>query len=267
MAFLKNIIRQIVLGQSAERTAPAQPTMSPVIPDGTLVYAVGDIHGRVDCLERLIQAIQADAATAAVDPARVTIIFLGDYVDRADESRSVIDRCLKLRDEWPGQVLFLRGNHEEALMDFLRDPLAGRAWLSFGGLSTLMSYGVADIASHSPDARIVDAREQFHVNLPDSHRQFYETTIPYHVIGKVSCRHAGIDPTLAPEAQVPRTRYWGGGSGEPTAEWPHVVVHGHHVVDSPENTGQRINVDTGAYFSGKLTAARIENGDVSFVQS
>lgn len=265
MASFRKFFRQIVHGQAGDSTADMSKPVVPDTPQGSLVYAIGDIHGRVDCLRRLVASIRADADHA--DPADVTIIFLGDYVDRADESRDVIDHCIRLQEEWPGTVVFLRGNHEEALMDFLTDPIAGRAWLSFGGLSTLMSYGVTDIATHSPDGKILDARDQFNENLPDTHRSFYQSTIDHHVIGNVYFCHAGIDPRMAPEQQTRRALFWGEGTGEPSASWPYVVVHGHHVVDQPENTGKRVNVDTGAYFSGKLTAARIGEGRIEFLQS
>ncbi len=265
MGGLRNFVNQIVLGRQCGNAPKASDTITPDIPAGTLIYAIGDIHGRADCLARLVTAIRNDAGP--VDLTRVTIIFLGDYVDRADDSRQVIDACLNLSDQWPGQVLFLRGNHEEALMDFLSDPLAGRAWLSFGGLSTLMSYGVTGIATHSPDPNILDARDQFDRNLPESHRHFYQSTLDHHTVGNVFFCHAGVDPQVPPDEQTRRTLFWGEGVGEPPAHWSRIVVHGHHVVDSPENTGRRVNVDTGAYYSGKLTAARIDAGGIRFIQT
>ncbi|MDF1719169.1 MAG: metallophosphoesterase family protein [Minwuia sp.] len=239
--------------------------MQPALPRSQRIYAIGDVHGRADCLNRLLKAIANDLPDA--DKASSHIVFLGDYVDRADDSREVIDHCIDFSESWPGQVVFLRGNHEEALMAFLQDPLAGRAWLSFGGLSTLMSYGVADIASHSPEPKIIDARDQFDSNIPESHRQFYAATAPHHVIGNIFLCHAGIDPSVGPKSQSERTLFWGDNSGEPGADWPYIVVHGHYVIDQPENTGQRINVDTGAYYSGVLTAACIDNTGVRFIAS
>lgn len=265
MASFRKFIRQIVFGQAGDAGADPPTLAIPETPEGSLIYAIGDIHGRVDCLRRLITSIQADAGH--VDPTNVTIIFLGDYVDRADDSGEVIDYCIRLQDEWPGTVLFLRGNHEEALMDFLSDPIAGRAWLSFGGLSTLMSYGVTDIATHSPDGKILDACDQFNQSLPDRHRTFYQSTIDHCIIGNIYFCHAGVDPRQAPDQQTRRALFWGEGTGEPSASWPYLVVHGHHVVDQPENTGKRVNVDTGAYFSGKLTAARIGEGRIEFLQT
>lgn len=265
MGLIRKFVRQIVLGQGNVGASEVRSQTVPDIPAGSLIYAIGDIHGRVDCLKRLLAAIRTDAEQ--VDLKDVTIIFLGDYVDRADDSRDVIECCIRLDAEWPGTVLFLRGNHEEALMEFLTDPIAGKAWLSFGGLSTLMSYGVTDIATHSPDAKVLDARDQFDAKLPDSHRRFYQSTIEHHIVGNIFFCHAGIDPRVPPDAQTQRALYWGEGTGEPPADWPHVVVHGHHVVDHPENTGQRVNVDTGAYYSGKLTAARIGQGRIAFLQS
>ena len=120
------------------RRGPAP--VSAEVPPGTAVYAIGDIHGRLDLLEDLLRQIADDAGRHAADSER-QLIFLGDYVDRGPASRDVIERLLE--DPLPGfRTVYLMGNHEEAMLEFVEDRSDGLGWMSFGGLETLLSYDV-----------------------------------------------------------------------------------------------------------------------------
>ena len=118
-------------------------------PDGEVVYAIGDVHGRADLLSDLLDRIRADAAERPDLSPR--IITLGDYVDRGPQSRGVIDLLIELQQTFGARMTALRGNHEAAMLDFLQDPRLGGVWAEFGGRETMQSYGVA-----SPRGRKVE---------------------------------------------------------------------------------------------------------------
>lgn len=267
MSAIGSILRSLILGPSANgrSQAPTPDTTCPKLDEGRTIYAIGDIHGRADCLKRLIDLISDDVAqTGAISP---VMVFLGDYVDRGDESRAVLDICTDIGAVWRKETVFLRGNHEDAMLTFLSDPVAGAAWLRFGGLSTLMSYGVPNVSETMSEGRLVEASATLARQLPGNHRDFLEATRLTHTEGNVHFCHAGIDPGLEIGLQSPRTLMWGEGTDTPAPDYPYIVVHGHVVVDSPVLRSREVNVDTGAYFSGRLTCARIADGSIRFLQS
>lgn len=267
MSALGSILRSLILGPSRDELSPVDVSGSADVQfdrERTL-YAIGDVHGRADCLKRLLDVINDDvAASGAVNPG---LIFLGDYVDRGDESREVLDICTDIGSVWRHETIFLRGNHEDAMMTFLSDPIDGAAWLRFGGLSTLMSYGVPNVAESMSESRLVEASAALGRQLPEDHRRFLENTRLAHTEGNVHLCHAGIDPATDLGSQSPRTLMWGEGTDTPPRDHPYIVVHGHVVVDTPVMRSREINVDTGAYFSGHLTCARIANGSIRFLQT
>src|SRR5262249_55627204 len=142
-------------------------TPSAGVPDGVRIYAIGDVHGRADLVARLSSWIDADVAARPIS--RPIQIFLGDYIDRGPNSREVIDSLIErgLRHE----TVFLKGNHEVMLTGFLRDPAALRDWQKFGGLQTLMSYGVFSRPNVDPSEEVRVARALAQA-LPESHHRF-----------------------------------------------------------------------------------------------
>lgn len=239
-------------GQTA--TFDARPA-----PDAT-VLAIGDIHGRDDLLARLLDRL------AAGDPG-APLVFLGDYVDRGEHSAEVLRRIAGLSAQWSGPLVSLMGNHERMMLDFLDTPTdsAGR-WLRNGGLQTLASFGVGGITEQPTPEEARDAaarlRDAMGADLAD-----WLARLPlHHASGNVHFVHAGADPDLPMGAQLPRTLLWGhpAFAARPRADGQ-FVVHGHTVVDSPEVIAGRIAVDTGAWFTGRLTAARIAPGDIAFI--
>ena len=232
-------------------------------------YAVGDIHGRYDLLGPLIRAMSEDAEARGLD--RPRLIFMGDYVDRGERSREVIDYLLHLCGGNPsgvdGDVVMLRGNHEEMLLGFLADPEnEGPRWLRNGGLQTLLSYGVGGVTTASPPETLKDAAMRLHAAMGDAVGAL-ESLPDQARFGDVFFAHAGADPGQHINLQPPRALVWGSSGFQRQVREDGIwVVHGHYVVDEPDARLGRISIDTGAFFSGRLTAARIWDGAAEFIQ-
>ncbi len=233
--------------------------------DGRVGYAIGDIHGRADLLARMLERLEQEFR--AVDAPAPILVFLGDFVDRGPDSRDVIDLLLTGRPEGFTKH-FLKGNHEAAMLAFLDDPVAGKAWLNHGGLETLASYGVRPLPTQgSGPAEVKRAGAALHEQLPSAHRQFLEALERYVVLGDYCFVHAGVDPARKIEAQSDADLFWIRRRFlDDNRTLPFKVVHGHTPVDAPHHDARRIGLDTGAYFSGVLSAARFENDKVSFIQ-
>ena len=229
------------------------PAVHASVPPGHAVYAVGDIHGRADLLDKLLDRIVAEATRHADDKHR-WLILLGDYIDRGPSSRAVVERLLN--DPLPGfDTVRLLGNHEEALLDFLDGRSDGQDWLSFGGLETLMAYGVPLRGDLDTEGRETELRDALSVAVPQAHRVFYRSCQLHHTVGDYLFVHAGVRPGISLEAQRRTDLLWirddflRARSALPGK----VVVHGHTICDLPQDLGHRINVDTGAFASGRLT--------------
>ena len=245
------------------RGARTEPFATPIETGGEVVYAVGDIHGRHDLAGRLLERIMQDTAQRAV-PCR--IVFLGDYIDRGEGARET----LALLRDFAGQAgvdcIFLMGNHEQMLLRFLEEPATGERWGRYGGLQTLVSYGVGGLKTLRDPDEASRARDALIEALGED-RHFIEALRPSHRVGNVFFAHAGADPEVPPETQPVGTLLWGCERFQDTDRRDGVwVAHGHYVVEQPTADRGRIAVDTGAYFSGRLTAARISDGEVSFLQ-
>lgn len=235
------------------------PDLPSVAPEERL-YAVGDIHGRDDLLCALLPKLIGDAER--LDDGRKTrIVFLGDYIDRGDNSRDVIETLAKADSDHPGVFEFLAGNHEAALLAFLEDPARGADWLDWGGRQTLASYGVA-IASRRPDTReLVTIRNELYHRIK-SHLPFFEALKRHTVSGDVVFAHAGLDPARALEEQTDDVLLWGQITPGQDVTLPGKrLVHGHFAEYEPVSDANRVCVDTGAYFSGRLTAVRLDAGE------
>lgn len=217
------------------------------------IYAIGDIHGRADLLDRLYRLIRAHAEDAP--PGRRVVVHLGDYVDRGPDSRGVIERVLA--PPLPGfHAVALLGNHDAMMRDFLVDPLAaGPGWLMNGAAATLASYGVAPPRRIDDEAALGQARFALLQALPAAHRAFLDGLAPWHREGRFFFAHAGIRPGVALDRQDPRDLIW---IREEFLDSPSdhgaIVVHGHTITPEPAFRPNRIGIDTGAYRSGRLTA-------------
>ncbi len=223
---------------------------APRIPDGQIVYAIGDVHGRLDCLEDLLARIDADPERG---DRRVRLVFLGDLIDRGPESRGVVERVMALCAA-SADVTCLCGNHEELLLhaaEGARQALG--IFAKAGGRETLLSYGVDPATYEHADLKGVGQLTRNHV--PPAHLDFLRTLPDQVVIGDYVLVHAGIRPGVPLDEQKASDLRWirapfldHGGRFE------RFVVHGHTVTAEPEVRPNRIGIDTGAYRSGQLTA-------------
>lgn len=229
-------------------------------------YAVGDIHGRADLLAEMLALLEASAEADMRKGRPPVVIFLGDYVDRGRESRAVIDMLLEQRPKG-FERRYLRGNHEQAMCAFMDAPLENRAWVLQGGAETLEAYGVTPPAPlQATNDDWIAAAEALNGAVPGAHRAFLDGLERYLVFGDYAFVHAGVDAGRALEDQTDQDLYWirerflANKRG-----FSHVVVHGHTPVEHPFADQRRVAVDTGAYASGVLTAARFEADQLSFV--
>ncbi len=235
---------------SPEKRTPAS------LPEGLRVYAIGDIHGRLDLLQALARRIEADLAKS---PALAVTIFLGDYIDRGPDSAEVLDRLA--RGDFPTEFLALRGNHEEVMLDFLEDPDILENWRNYGGLETLHSYGI-DVLPALRGVGYEEMRDRMLERLPQSHLKFLRGTAHSTAFGDYFFCHAGARPGTPLDQQSPRDLLWIREEFlEFRGSWDRVVVHGHTPVDEPELLANRINVDTGAFASSILTAVALEGSE------
>ncbi|WP_338633587.1 metallophosphoesterase [Afipia carboxidovorans] len=243
-------------------TASTQPIPSGFrAPDGMRIYAVGDIHGRADLLQEKLAAIEAHhAAHPGVDALRV---FVGDYIDRGADSCGVVEMLIDLgRRE---RCVFLRGNHEAYVLDFPHNPKIMTAWRTLGGIETLASYGIA--ASPEPDpAESLELANAFERSLPESHRVFYRDLLLSYEAGGLYFVHAGVRPGIPLAAQSVADRTWIRHEFlNHEGLFEKLIIHGHTPATEPEIRPNRINIDTRAFASGRLTCIWLEGGNFGFV--
>ena len=245
-----------------------RPAETSRVPDGCLVYAIGDIHGRLDLLDRLHELIEADARQAPAD--RTVVVYVGDYVDRGPDSQGVVERLLEqpLRASVPGlQSVHLIGNHEAFLLKFLEDPDSAGNWFMNGGDATLRSYGVDPWQITQSDNFTEDLRQAFLERLPPAHLDFYCNLRLRHEEGDYLFVHAGVRPGVALDQQKAEDLIWIREEFLNSSEdFGRVVVHGHTPQRSPQARANRIGIDTGAVYGGKLTTLVLEGAERRFLQ-
>ncbi len=230
---------------------------------GERIYAIGDVHGRRDCLDDLLIRIGEDER--ARGPAQTTLVLLGDLVDRGPESRGVIERLSQLAEVRP--CVFLMGNHEEVFIDAWEgDEAAARLFHRIGGRETLLSYGVTVADYDAADfGRLLVLLATY---VPAEHigflRQFRDT----YRSGDYLFVHAGIRPGTPLEEQRPAELRWIRDRFlDDPRDHGFIVVHGHSITAEVEERPNRIGVDTGAYASGKLTAVGLEGSERWFLST
>jgi serine/threonine protein phosphatase 1 len=233
------------------------------VPDGLRIYAIGDIHGRADLLSDLFSQIDDDRGNFPKD--RAVHVFLGDYVDRGPDSREVIDMLIRRGREYPSA--FLWGNHETFLLDFLNDPTVFAEWRQFGGLQTVMSYGLTPSLSPDEQERVA-LSSSLNRLFPDIHRRFLGSMKLSFTCGDFYFVHAGVRPGIALEHQREEDLLW---IREDflfhEGAFDKFIVHGHTPVKEPDIRFNRINIDTGAYASGKLTCLVLERQEKRFLSA
>lgn len=231
---------------------------APTVPAGERVYAVGDIHGRRDLLDDLLARIDADDAGRA--PARTTLVFLGDLVDRGPDSRGVVERLIEVAaGERPTR--FLMGNHEEVFLKAVAgDIKALRFLIRIGGKPTVLSYGIGaadyDALSFEELDRLLGAR------VPPAHVDFLRSFEDHVAIGDYLFVHAGIRPRTAIDRQATTDLRWIRGEFlDYRGSHGPVVVHGHSISDGVDERPNRIGIDTGAFATDRLTALALEGAE------
>ena len=237
---------------------------APRTPPGYRAYAIGDIHGRLDLLDRLLGAIDKDIAE---HPSRkILLVFLGDLIDRGPESRGVVERLRTLSIP-RARLVFLAGNHEEVLLRLLAGERGIMAsWLKFGGVECLASYGVdaTKLPLESESQSLARIREA----IPAEHREFLTSFADTLRFGGYLFVHAGIRPDVDLGLQRQSDLRW---IRHPflSDERDHgfVVVHGHTISSQVDERPNRIGIDTGAYRSGVLTAVVLDGVDRSYLST
>ncbi len=233
-------------------------------PPGSRAYAVGDVHGRLDLMVDLLDRIEAD--NRARGPAKTYLIFLGDLVDRGPDSRGVIDHLLKKAPRYH-RTVFLKGNHEEFFLNVLTDNEADvQRWLTYGGAECAESYGIG--AGWLLNASQGELSQRLKQEVPREHVEFLSSMADTFRFGDYLFVHAGIRPGVLLEQQVSSDLRWiREGFLDDASDHGVVVVHGHTIVDAPEERANRIGVDTGAYKTGLLTAVGIEGAERWFLHA
>jgi len=234
----------------------------PQTPAHCRLYAIGDIHGRKDLLDQLLNLINEDAKTAhGLDK---ILILLGDYIDRGPDSQGVLDRLADLQ---AGRILkgfkfhFLKGNHEEAMLSFL-SSIDAKTWLSFGGQETVESYGLN--AKQPPEV----IRKTFLQAMPMTHRHILRDLEFRVVYGDYAFVHAGIRPGVSWADQKPDDLLW---IREDfcnfTQPFEYMMVHGHTPVQEPTIKANRIAIDTRAWTSNLLSCLVLQGTEQRFLQT
>ncbi len=223
-------------------------------PDGIRIYAIGDIHGRADLLDQTLKQVDADLAKDP--PSQAIQVFLGDYVDRGPASREVLDRLIAR--ESTHRTVFLKGNHESLLTRFPTDPSTLDSWQRLGGLETLMSYGITPSinADAGMQTRFAAAFAQA---LPEKHRTFLGNLKTSFICGDYFFVHAGVRPGIPLSEQREDDLLWIRQEFLLCEDlFSKIVIHGHTPVSQPDIRPNRINIDTGAYATGRLTCLVLE---------
>jgi serine/threonine protein phosphatase 1 len=198
------------------------------------IFAIGDIHGCLSQLKNMIAAIDPDEEGD-------TIVFMGDYIDRGPDSKGVVDCILHLR-ERVRKVICLMGNHEQMFLEYMHAGAKNDIFLSNGGRATLASYGYDEVTDGET------------IMLPDTHKGFLQSLVPYYETGHHIFVHAGLRPGVALEKQDLEDILWIRYEFIYSSyDFGKVVVFGHTPVDRPLVQENKIGIDTGAVFGGALT--------------
>jgi serine/threonine protein phosphatase 1 len=231
------------------------------ITDDNRLYVIGDIHGRSDLLDQMIQKITGDLTENPANNAAT--VTLGDYFDRGPDSRGVLDRLA--RNPFPTPHIALKGNHEELFEQFLKDPNAGPQWRHLGGLETLFSYGVP-VGSLMRGRGFEEASQLLRDKVPSEHLAFLSSLRSFITTGRYFLCHAGVRPGIPLERQEPRDLLWIREEFlKSTRDFGKIVVHGHTPVQQPEVLPNRINIDTGAFMTGSLTCIVLDGASHRFL--
>lgn len=233
-------------------------------PEDYIAYAIGDIHGQFRALNRLMKRINRHYFAGKRQKKK--LIFLGDYVDRDIGVGRVIEQLIKIDSR--RDCIFLRGNHDQVLLDFLGNPSCGPLWAKIGGLYTLKDYGINVVHPNKPNFDWHDVHAKFSAAFPRTHKRFLENTQLMHVEGDFCFVHAGVDPNRPLSQQEAEDLLWIEQKflsyRKPLDK---VIIHGHTVADRPVIKRNRIGIDTGAYITNRLSAVGLWRRSIDFLHS
>ncbi len=233
--------------------------------EGRLIYAIGDVHGRLDLLEALVGKLLADAVESRPER-QPMLILLGDYIDRGEDSAGVLSFIQRLQALDVFETRALKGNHEQAMLDFLHDATFGPTWVRYGGAQTLQSYGVA-VPDPRGDPKAWEAARIALAAAAAEHMPLLETLELLIVVGDYAFVHAGVMPGTPLDQQVERDLLWIR-EAFMASDLAHekIIVHGHTPVAQAQISPYRASIDTGAYATGLLTALRLDGDDQTLIQ-
>jgi serine/threonine protein phosphatase 1 len=218
------------------------------------IYVIGDIHGRLDLLDQLIAKIHLDMKQAP-SPAAFTVT-LGDYIDRGPNSRGVLERLVQNPFAMP--YVPLRGNHEDLFENFFDNPSVGSQWRHLGGLETLHSYGVP-VSLLMLGKGFREAANVLREKVPETHFEFLSSLRTSASSGSYFLCHAGVRPGIPLDRQNAKDLLWIRDEFlSSPMDFGKRVIHGHTPTSRPEVLANRINIDTGAYMTGRLTCLVLE---------
>jgi serine/threonine protein phosphatase 1 len=253
--------RRIRTCQDGVRTMTAAAT-----PPGSRVYAIGDIHGRLDLLLELHELIVADAARSSAK--RRALIYIGDYIDRGPDSAGVLDLLLD-RPLPDFEIVHLLGNHEDTLLQFPDDMTVGPSWLTYGGVQTLASYFI-DVppGSWRDERELRRLQGEIRRRVPRRHVEFMRGLPLMHVEGDYLFVHAGIRPGVPLDRQERDDLLWIRDEFLRSPEdHGKIVVHGHTISEVPDQQPNRIGIDTGAFHTDRLTCVVLDGTGREFLQT
>jgi serine/threonine protein phosphatase 1 len=226
------------------------------------LYVIGDIHGRLDLLERMIELINLDIKTCGGE---CLVVTLGDYIDRGPNSRGVLDRLLN--NPFAGQYVALKGNHESLLEAFLDDPAVGADWWRLGGVETLRSFGIT-IKPVMTRRDFAQAAVQLREALSRQQVEFLGFLKTFLIAGRYFLCHAGVRPGIPLDSQDDEDLLWIRDEFlSSQIDFGKMVIHGHTPTREPEILANRINIDTGAFLSGRLTCVVLEGDRPRFIST
>jgi serine/threonine protein phosphatase 1 len=243
----------------SKRRAP--PLRKPQVPDRSRIYVVGDVHGRIDLFDNLINQIALDLRRADCD--KSLTVFLGDYVDRGPNSAAVLGRLT--RGDLPTPIVTLRGNHEQMLLNFLEDEATLDTWRHNGGLETLHSYKI-DVTSLLRGQGYKLAQQELFARMPEEDQKCFQAMKTHATVGDYFFCHAGVRPGVPLDRQNDHDLLWIRDEFlSSNADFGKIIVHGHTPVPEPEIHPNRINIDTGAFATNRLTCLILQGDSLDFM--
>ncbi|HBM91426.1 MAG TPA: serine/threonine protein phosphatase [Rhodospirillaceae bacterium] len=227
------------------------------------LYVVGDIHGRLDLLTRLLSMIEADAL--AFPERNKKLVFLGDYIDRGLDSKGVVERLLNSFATGLEPV-FLRGNHDDRFLALLKGDLSVvPPWLQLGGTATISSYGISGFGP-GDGHKAEKIKKELAKKMPATHHAFFEETLLSVTFGDYFFVHAGLRPNIPLEKQTAEDKMWIRADFITSDHvFEKIIVHGHTINSEPEIRKNRIGLDTGAFATGRLTCLVLDGTKQSFL--